>query len=323
MRPELALQPSSPTGPPRGELLRRLLQTYWLRPENALWMALRSEALSRCALEHPSIDLSCGDGVFSFLHCGGVFDPAFDVFTSVAGPDRVRDEHADMFDCVTDDYQPVIASPPGDTIDVGTDVKESMLAKARRLNFYHDLIEHDNNHPLPFENNSFQTVFCNSAYWVAQIDRFISEMSRITRPGGRIVLQVKLDSMRRYTLEAYRSVVGDRFLHIIDRGRAESWPTIADRSTWEGRFAASGLTVEAVTPFVTRTHAHIWDIGLRPIAPLLVRMTRSLTPETRAVIKREWVGLFCELLEPLCDSNLDLFAGEDEPAEIQYVLIPT
>ena len=26
--------------------LRRFLQAYWLRPENALWMALRSEVLS-------------------------------------------------------------------------------------------------------------------------------------------------------------------------------------------------------------------------------------------------------------------------------------
>ncbi len=322
MPSKLASSPVIPTQRTGAELLRRFVQAYWLRPENALWMTLRSEILSQCPLECPSIDLSCGDGVFSFLHCGGVFDPTFDVFTSIAELDRVGDEHADMFDCVADDYQPVIVSPPIDTIDVGTDIKKNMLAKARVLKLYSRLVEHDNNQPLPFENDSFQTVYCNAAYWVANIDQFLTEMARITHPNGRIILQVKLDSMRRYTLGAYQGVLGDRFLDIIDRGRSTSWPTIANRATWEARFATSGLSVETITPFITRTHAHIWDIGLRPIAPLLARMTRALTPKTRASIKREWVDLFCELLEPLCDPDVDLFAVKDEPAEVQYVLTP-
>jgi SAM-dependent methyltransferase len=285
-------------------------------------MTLRSEILSHSPLEHPSIDLACGDGVFSFLHCGGVFAPTFDVFTSIAELDRVGDEHADMFDCVTDDYQPVIVSPSPDTIDMGTDIKRNMLAKARLLNLYGRLAEHDNNQPLPFDDDSFQTVYCNAAYWVANIDEFLTEMARITRPHGRVILQVKLDSIRRYTLGAHRQILGDRFLDIIDRGRGASWPTIADRATWEARFATSGLGIETMEPFITRTHAHIWDMGLRPIGPLLAKMAQALTPRTRGVIKREWVDLFCELLEPLCDPDVDLFAVRDEPAEVQYVLTP-
>jgi hypothetical protein len=138
-----------------------------------------------------------------------------------------------------------------------------------------------------------------------------------------VILQVKLDSMRRYTLANHEAALGRRFLDIIGRGRAETWPTVADRATWESRFARAGLSVEVATPFVTRTHAHIWDIGLRPIAPMLIRMAGALTPETRSEIKRDWVELFCELLEPLCDPNLDLFPTRDEPAEVQYTLIPS
>lgn len=307
----------------RPALLRRFLQAYWLRPENAFWMTLRSEVLSCFPMDHPCVDLSCGDGVFSFLHCGGVFDPAFDVFVSLAGLDRLRDVHEDMFDCMTSEYQPAIVSPPTDTIDVGTDIKETMLARARSIDLYCRLVEHDNNQPLPFDDDTFQTVYCNSAYWVTNIDAFLLEMGRITRSGGRIILQVKLDSMRGYTLEAYRRILGDRFLTIIDRGRSESWPALASRSTWEARFAAGGLSIENATSFVTRTHAHIWDIGLRPIAPLLAKMVQALTPDTRAVIKHEWVDLFCELLEPLCVADFDLFGQPDEPAEIQYVLTPS
>ena len=62
------------------------------------------------------------------------------------------------------------------------------------------------------------------------------------------------------------------------------------------------------------THAHLWDVGLRPIAPLLVRMTDGLNRKTRAAIKRDWVELFLELLTPLCKPDLDLWPGRDEPA---------
>jgi len=302
------------------DLLRRFVQAYWLRPENALWMTLRSITLSAHALERPSIDISCGDGVFSFLHGGGAFDPAFDVFTSVARLDRRQSETGDMFDHLRDDYRPPIISRPGDSIDVGTDCKPTMLAKADRLRFYDRLVEHDNNEPLPFADGTFQTVYCNAAYWVANIDGFLAEARRITRPGGRIILQVKLDSMRRYTLEPCEAALGRRFLDIIGRGRIDCWPTLADRSTWETRFARARLSIENATPFVTKTHAHLWDIGLRPIAPMLVRMANALSPATRAAIKTEWVDLFCELLEPLCDPSLELLPIRDEPAEIQYVL---
>jgi len=301
-------------------LLRRFVQAYWLRPENALWMTLRSTTLSAHALQRPSLDVSCGDGVFSFLHGGGAFDPAFDVFTSVARLDRRQSETGDMFDHLRDDYRPPIISRPVESIDVGTDCKPTMLAKADRLRFYDRLVEHDNNHPLPFADATFQTVYCNAAYWVANIDGFLAEMRRITRPGGRIILQVKLDSMRRYTLEPCEAALGRRFLEIIGRGRLDCWPTLADGATWETRFARARLSIEHATPFVTKTHAHLWDIGLRPIAPMLVRMANALSPATRAAIKTEWVDLFCELLEPLCDPGLDLLSDRDEPAEIQYVL---
>jgi len=304
------------------EMLRRFVEAYWLRPENALWMTLRSDALSRHPLEHPSIDVSCGDGVFSFLHCGGVFDPDFDVFMSVATVNSGGDGRADMFDHVTEDYHPAIVSRPGDTIDVGTDVKQTALWKAARLDFYGRLVKHDNNHPLPFENNTFRAVYCNSAYWVRQINGFLAELGRITRPDGHIVLQVKLASLSRYTLTAHRAILGDTFLDIIDRGRSECWPTLADRSTWESRFTAAKLSIVDAAPFVTKTHAHIWDIGLRPIAPMLIKMTKAIARETRAAIKREWVDLFCELLGPLCQPDLDISATPDEPAEIQYFLRP-
>lgn len=299
------------------DLLRRFLNAYWLRPENALWMTLRSLTLANASWARPSIDVSCGDGIFSFLHLGGVLDPAFDVFTSVAD---VRGSQGDMFDHVAEGYHPRVRTPPQEQIDVGLDCKASMLAKASGLGLYQRFVEHDNNLPLPFEDTGFQTVYCNAAYWVAGIDAFLAELRRITSRTGKVILQVKLDSMKRCTLARHEPVLGKKFLEIIGGERFDCWPTLADRQTWEARFAHARLTVESATPFVTRTHAHLWDIGLRPIAPLLIRMANGLMPQIRASIKADWVDLFCELLQPLCDPQLNLQPGRGEPTEIQYVL---
>ncbi len=304
----------------RKSLLKRFVACYWLRPENAYWMALRSMALSRVPLASPAIDLACGDGIFTFLHSGGAFDPSFDVFQSVAALDRVRSEHADMFDHAAEGYTPKVVQAPTQRMAAGLDAKPALLAKAAALGFYDRLIVQDGNRPLAVEEESFETVYCNAAYWIEDIDGFLRELHRVVRAGGRVILQVKLDSMRRYNLEAYAGALPEGFLDIIGRGRLDCWPSLTDRATWESRFAHAGLAVEQAEPFVTPTHARIWDVGLRPIAPLLVRMANALTPEMRTAIKSDWVDLFCELLDPICHEDFSLESQPDEPAEIQYVL---
>jgi SAM-dependent methyltransferase len=285
-------------------------------------MTLRSMALSSVAMDAPAIDVGCGDGIFSFLHAGGALDPDFDVFLSAGSLDRVTDEHADMFDCDAAEYAPRAVRPPGWRIRVGSDLKPTLLRKARALYFYDELVEHDSNRPLPYSSGRFATVYTNAAYWVREIAPFLRELRRVTRPGGRVVLQVKLAEMSRYTLERFRPQLGERFLEIIGRGRWACWPTVASRAEWERRFDQAGLKVLEAAPLATRTHAHLWDVGLRPIAPLLVRMANAISPATRAAIKRDWVELFMDLLEPITRADFELFAGNAEAAEIQYVLTP-
>ena len=304
----------------RSELLRRFLEVYWLRPENACWMALRSDALAAVPLSGPAIDVGCGDGLFMFLHLGGRLAPVFDVFGATGHLERVTQEHADMFDCPAEAYAPAIVDRPHHTVSVGADLKPNLLAKAGALGFYEQLVEHDGNEPMPFADDTFETTYCNSAYWMQQIEPFLAELARITRKTGQIIVQVKLDSMRACTLEGHRAALGDRFLAIIGRGRFDTWPSLASQSEWERRFAQVGLSIKQATPLATATHARLWDVGLRPLAPLLVRMTQAIHPETRLAIKRDWIELCHALLEPVCRPSFDLSDRPTDPAEIQYVL---
>ncbi len=312
----------SPTLITMDVLLRRFLEAYWLRPENAFWMTLRSATLQQAGFRAPVADLACGDGVYTFLHSGGALHPDFDVFLGAVPHDDTSNLRHDMFDASSERYQPEILQGPTERIDLGLDLKPALLEKARRLHLYDRLVQHDANRPLSIPDASLRTIYCNAAYWVREIDAFLREIHRTLTPDGRAILQVKLDSLNRYTLEPHRAALGDAFLDIIGRGRRDCWPTLAARSEWERRFAAAGFHIESATPFITRTHAYLWEVGLRPIAPLLVRMANALTANTRATIKRDWVDLFMHLLAPICNPAFDLSGEPGEPAEMQYVLSP-
>lgn len=304
------------------DLLPAYLSAYWLRPENAVWMVLRSLALAEADEPGINLDLGCGDGIFSFIHAGGRFDDAFDVFASVGQLDQVTHQHADMFDHVDDRYEPRIKRCPHRSIAVGTDHKQALLAKAESLEFYDRLTVQDHNQRLPFADSQFQSIYCNTLYWVREIDTFLNEIARICRPGGRVIVQVKLDSIRRCTLQGHRAQLGDPLLQILGRGRFDTWTTLADRSTWERRFSRAGLMIDDVQPVASASHAQIWDIGLRPIAPLLVKMANHLDAGTRTAIKQEWVELLLEMTTPLCRPDLNLTRNGAEPVELQYVLTP-
>lgn len=305
-----------------GEKLGAYLRAFWLRPENAMWMTLRSDALTCSSTPCYDLDLGCGDGVFSFIHAGGRIDPTFDVFHSVGSAAGIDGRRRDMFDHVDEHYEPVVTRRPNGMIHTGTDLKPTLLAKACRLDLYEELVQRDLNETLPFPDESFETVYCNMAYWVRDVDGLLAEMRRVTVSGGRVLLHVKLDAIRDCTFATRAGDLGAEFLDIIGRDRFDSWPTLADQSTWEHRFRHAGLNIEQAMPLATTTHAHLWDVGLRPIAPLLVRMANGLDPVERAGIKSAWVDLFHALAEPLCNRDVDLVADGGMPVEMQYELTP-
>ncbi len=301
-------------------LLRRFLAAYWLRPENAFWMTIRSMLLGRVELTSPSIDLCCGDGLFTFLHAGGTLSPEFDVFHAVGNLDQVSRQHADMFDVPDAHYDPQVTRPPLGQVDVGCDLKPNLLAKASTLGLYRSLVQHDSNQPLPFDDQAFATIYCNAIYWLTNIDAALRELHRVLRPDGRIVLQVKLATLDNHTLTSTAPQLGPAALDVIGRGRRACWPTVATADGWEERFAAADLAIVDRAPLATGAHARIWDIGLRPIAPLLVRMANGLTPANRSAIKADWLDLLEPLLAPLATPDLAFGPDSDEPVEMQYVL---
>ena len=303
--------------------LRNFLNIYWLRPENAVWRANNCKSLQDIDIRQPSLDLSCGDGVFSFLLAGGEFGIDFDIFGSTDNLDKFFDNE-DIYNATHSEYDPNVRKRPDYTITVGTDWKQSLLDKADTLDFYEELIEHDNNQPLPFEDNRFKTVFTNSAYWVDNIETHLSEIARVTdSDSGQAILILKTKHVKKFLNDLrlnWQDTVGEELIDMLDRGRSEHYSHVYTDEGWTQRLQDAGFRICERRPTATQFHGQMWDIGLRPISPHLIKMAYSLPREKRCAIKKEWIDTWIRLLEPFHDPQFDV--RDREPVEIAYIVEP-
>ena len=280
--------------------LKNFLNLYWLRPENGLITPFKSKAFENLKFESPSLDLSCGDGMFMAIHLGAIFEDDFDYFKSTKASDFSHSKMVDIYDDFDENYTAKFLKKPNMKIDYGTDWKQSLLDKAEKLDLYKNLILHDNNElPLPFEDNYFKSIYSNSVYWVKQPEKLVEDIYRITNPSGMCSLEV-LTPHRYEILNQLEDILSPTAISILDRKRRENTPGLKEFSEWKEIMKNAGFEiVEVKSVYPHKILMDIWNIGLRPISHLLIQMSDSLEPEKRKKIKNEWVEIFYELFKPL------------------------
>lgn len=309
-----ASPPIEPAMKEREELFRQFLGLNWLRPENVLFNMARAVSLQAVDIRSPSMDVSCGDGLFSYLAAGGTIDFSFDrfQFLKTEGFYRHEDIHENY---ERDEYRVPLRGEPRYLFDVGSDYKQSMLDKAAALGFYRRLLLQDNNRPFRIENGAFRTIYSNSLYWVRHIEGCVGECRRMLRPGGRLLLHIISDDI--LDLSFLRGLpIDGAWMDLIDRGRRKSYQSLHDRQWWERLFHASGFQILDVIPTLSRLHAHLWNIGLRPIAVHLIDMANLIGPGERLRIKRKFCHTMYDLIKPF--TRLEI--TENDAVEYLYVM---
>lgn len=136
-----------------------------------------------------SLDLGCGDGVFSFIRANGTFDITFDDYQSIGNLDKFY-ENIDIHDTFKEKYEPMISKQAKYKFKYALDHKENLLSKAKKLNLYEYFIKHDANKTLPFEDSSIDCVFSNIVYWINDPQKILNEISRILKDGGEMCIDV-------------------------------------------------------------------------------------------------------------------------------------
>lgn len=288
-----------------------------------MWREIDIKAMQSFEFLSPSLDFGCGDGIFSFIRAGGEFDERFDAFRTIVGLDKYFN-NVDVFDAYDESSSALVTKPPEYHIDCGFDHKENLLKKAGKLGFYRDLQKGDANQRLPFADKSFRSVFSNIVYWLDDPQAVLTEIARILKPGGRACFMLPNESLP--TFSFYKALFLDTkdpkwsFLEKLDRGRfSDNIRQSRSASQWEAVFDLAKLSVVEHKTHLSKSSIQIWDIGLRPLFPVLLKMTEAMDTEKSAEIKKEWVETIRQFLQPiiLMDGQLN---KNIEPAFHCYIV---
>ena len=97
-------------------------------------------------------------------------------------------------------------------------------------------------------------------------------------------------------------------------------PGHKSRSEWERTFTSAGFEIVDVIDIFPLTIYKIWNVGLRPIFPLLKKMQAYVPDEERRKLKDEWVEIFLELGLPVLEESIKNPKIQDGSYKFQYTL---
>ena len=309
------------------EILQEALNLWWLRPENALALAsycIRGISL-RPELNTLSADFACGDGVNTFFKTGGRFEKHFDIFTSVkshASAKEIASKNIDVFDHSASTYNPAIRRHPDRKYTYAIDHKPALIEKATKLDFYQKHIIADlRDNVEDIQDESLSLVYCNSLYWVKESDVALKAIAQKVQPGGKIIIDTMTSAKNDITFANMLSEYGTEWCNLMDRGRQKNNPGIRSEAEWDKLFHNNGFTTieRKINIFPTAIGA-VWNVGLRPIFPVLNKMVQSIDKNTRQSIKEEWVEIFTDLFHPILIAP-ELLIPSSNPVLLQYILV--
>lgn len=282
------------------DFLKMHLNVNWLRPESALWDAVASNLICKLDIAPPSLDLGCGNGIFSFITFGGDFSIDYDWYINVKPEGFWKNK--DIYDaCEQRAVKGFIIKKPKCSFNVGLDYKGNLLRQAEKLNFYQNIIQHNANYKLPFADSQFNTVFSNILYWLNDLEKSLKELYRVLDEQGVAILCIPntkfLEYCRTYRWRENRS----QLLRLLNHGRLKSLRWVMPYNDFALAARSAGFRIIQHSYYLSPLILKIWDVGLRPLSPVLIKMANMLDARSRREIKSEWIANALKFLLPIFD----------------------
>jgi len=188
------------------------------------------------------------------------------------------------------------------TVNYGLDLKFNLLDKAKKLNFYKKLIQHDLNKPIPMESSSLNSIFSNVFYWIDNLEFLIKECHRILKPGGKLIVCVPNNLFKKNLIFNQYLMKKQEWAKELDRGiYANISKHCYSFSKWKSLFSKVGFKVENHSNYLSEDLIKFWSIGFRPYSPYFIEMANSLDSKTRKKIKEKLV----KEIVPIIDSYVN------------------
>jgi len=289
------------------EIFISYLSAFWLRPETALYQAAEASIVSTLLLQNqndPFLDIGCGNGVNTSLIAGWRFMPDFDVFSDLDL------ESSDIYDSPLKKKDQVSFLKTGRTIDYGIDIKESMVQRARSLGTFKQVLKADVSN-IPVDSNTIGVIYSNVLRDFKEnvLSDALRECQRLLKTEGSLIFPTPTktyrDKLYHYSkakeMEKMGDLTGARHQLMLDRGRSEYCAQQISIEDWEDLLTEYGFEVVNTYPLSGVKLTNLWDTGLRPYTPLLVKFLENVSDDNRYKLKQAIVdfltGLLYEVLE--------------------------
>jgi len=294
------------------DILENLLNVHWLRPETVLWRAIDILTMRSMDIKFKkeTLDFGCGDGIFTYIYNGGCLNKNFDIYKNVTKLNKFY-KNFDIYNHYNYLNSTKISHKTKKNFNiVGLDHKENLLKKAKDLNFFDNLIKADGNKKLPFVDSQFDTIFSNIVYWLNDIGGVLLELNRILKKNGNIILMLPdikfLDSSFYYNYQIKNKIKNYEFLSLIDRERiSNNVKQVKSLGEWKSLFSAAGLSVVKYKMCLSSLTLKIWDIGLRPIFPVLVKSFNKMNNKNKIEFKKDLISAAKKYIYPLLELEND------------------
>lgn len=271
---------------------------YWLRPGSALLRFIESKILFSFKdryLKYPTLDLGCGDGLFTSILFGARLNKKYDGFEAV---DFSKKEIYDTFQKLPDNLFVKKPRPVG----FGVDIKENAVKKAKDLAVY-DEVKIGDVREVPFESESVNSVFSNMIDDIERKDLplVFKEVHRVLKKDEHFIFTTPTENFREFLFfynkaqdfkkqgdeENYRLFLG------LDRGRSEWEPT--SRSFWTELAQKTSFELVEYIEYGNKNLLQLWDTGLRPFFYYLMKQRNFLRKKgLNLSVKR----IYLEIMKP-------------------------
>lgn len=273
----------------------------WLRPEVVVWDAVSSKLIGD-ELSNASniLEVGIGNGYFTFMTLGGKFSKEYDWYYNVNTEGFWSNK--DIYDHVDiNDIGGYVIERPDVRLKYGIDHKQNLLDQTKQLDFVETLLLQDANEYI--SANDVSTIYSNTIYWLRDPISAIQNYEAILNKNGIIVLVFPNSDFFKncpsYTRE-------NKLLTLLNRGRADSLLWFMDLKEFEKIIKTkTKLYIETYQRYIAEITLKIWDIGLRPISPHLIKMANKLDRATRMEIKEEWCETVMQFAEQLLGLELE------------------
>ena len=132
------------------------------------------------------------------------------------------------------------------------------------------------NQSLPFQDNSFQTVFSNTLYWLDSSESALKEVWRILRPGRLSLLCFQDHKFKDYCISYRWRERNSEVRRLLNRGRSETYCWTISHPELVILALKLGYTVISHSHYLSPLTLKAWDIRFRPLSPVLIRMVHAL-----------------------------------------------